>query len=135
LSCRTTGARLWPLVWRVERLNSWFLAISLVKTDGLLTFNYSVKWPLVLHFPSQLHLLIACNMCCFVLPTYKLEIIFIFISVNQLLHYIPNGWGAHCLKLWIPLLMQVCGNLPIFQTLLWFLNKKVWDLVPTLISK
>jgi len=37
---------LWPLVWRGERLNSWFLAISLVETNGLSTFGNSVKWPL-----------------------------------------------------------------------------------------
>jgi hypothetical protein len=34
------------LVWRVERLNSWFLAIQLVEIDGLSTFGHSVKRPL-----------------------------------------------------------------------------------------
>jgi hypothetical protein len=39
---------LWTLaiVWRVERPNSWFLAVWLVEIDGLLTSGHSVKRPL-----------------------------------------------------------------------------------------
>jgi len=48
LPCKMTAVELWPLVWRVKRLNSWFLAILLVETNGLSTFGHSVKWPLVM---------------------------------------------------------------------------------------
>jgi hypothetical protein len=37
------GDDLWTLVGRVERPNSWFLAIRLVEIDGLWTFGHSVK--------------------------------------------------------------------------------------------
>jgi len=46
MPCWTTTFRLLPLMWRVERLNSLFLAISSVEIDGLLTFGHSVKWSL-----------------------------------------------------------------------------------------
>jgi len=43
LPCRMTAIELWPLVGRVERPNSWFLAISSVETDILSTFGHSMK--------------------------------------------------------------------------------------------
>jgi len=45
LPCRTMGIELWLLVWRVERLNSWSLAILLVEYDGFSTFGHNIKWP------------------------------------------------------------------------------------------
>jgi len=53
LPCRMMIVGLWPLVWRVERSKSWFLAISLVEIDGLLTFGHSVKWPYTFIFHVQ----------------------------------------------------------------------------------
>jgi hypothetical protein len=46
---------LWTLaiVWRVERPNSWFLAIWLVEINGLSTFGHSVKRPLEWHWPTE----------------------------------------------------------------------------------
>jgi len=42
--CSMMVVELWPLVWRVKRLNSWFLAISLVKNDIRSSRPSSIVW-------------------------------------------------------------------------------------------
>jgi hypothetical protein len=52
---RVIALQFYSLVWRVERSNSWFLAIWLVEIDGLSTVGRSVKRPSLSSVTLDIH--------------------------------------------------------------------------------